>query len=604
MQCIRAWTVGRHAMRSAIAALGCAGAVLVGTAPARDERVDAAALADAAVKDDAPPASESRMGIDSLLARETARMRESLASAALGTDHALLLARKRSTDWAFLAAAVTAGIGHGVSDPAELLASVSCCDHRPTGPCTATPGSGAPRRPWLVPTAGAAPVTADVVTYFAEPSGSDFPCAIGWRVIVDSEGVLARALWHEPMMALRGFDAPLVPDRTTVRLSPQGTELECWGFGSMADPWPESPAPLDQPADAYDLADAARHWWWSRAAAVPPTGSAVSPEVAAPAPLSGPSDDIGILLAPCDIERVSPWRVDSLHAADMAPPDAHPSAPDGPSIANRIAGSTRASMAVTLRHRPSWLRAHPARDPNGRLRSLRVEWIDAHAVRAALTWTAHPVHGGMDRHSISAPSHGWLDAQARIQLLQNRPLPEVLPEPYGQALVIDDSADGSASHARATANVWQAALAGSPPALAQALSDAELLRRRRGVPRSTDAMALVALAESLLERGAPERSIALVMARHHAIAQGLPADWVAACAETPTDAIAPPIPRDEYRKMLIGQGRMWAADHCMVGTGETSPDDRHGLLAAAPADPIVSRFNEWHAKATAPAAPT
>lgn len=587
LACVGALRGGAEtALGDAGTALGDAGTALVGAAPAPAPASNATA--------DAGHGHESRVGIESLMARETARMRESLARATLGSDHGLLLARKRSTDWAFLAAAVTAGVGAGVNDPAELLASVACCDPGGQASCAASADSDAPRKPWLAPSAAKAQVVADAVTYFAEPSGSDFPCAIGWRVVVDGEGVVARALWHEPMMALRGFDAPLVPDRTVVRLSVRGTEVECWGFGTISDPWPSSPAPLDQPSDAYDLADAARHWWWSRAI----TDSEPVPSIvhARSARTTSAAVPLGILLPECEMERVSAWKVDSWHATGTSRTvTAHEDA-------RRTAGSTRASMSVTFRSDASWLRAYPSHDRRGRLAALKVNWIDGGSVRAALAWTSLAEREAISRASLGTPSHAWLDAQSRLQLLQHLPRAAVLPEPYARSLVVGETADASASHARATANVWHAALDGDCAALAQALADAERLRRFRGVPRSTDAMALVALAESLLSHGAPERSIALVVARHHAIAQSLPVDCAAAAAEQSDHDIAPSIALGEYRRMLMQQGRPWAAAQCGADTHGSNADDRTIPVVTSVTDPLVIRLNDWLMR-TGPSAP-
>ena len=102
---------------------------LVGAAaPAGDATGAAPAATAQGNEDDRVLPQESKLGIDALLSRETARMRESLASAALGSDHSMLLARKRSTDWSFLAAAVTARIGAGINDPQQLLSSIVACD--------------------------------------------------------------------------------------------------------------------------------------------------------------------------------------------------------------------------------------------------------------------------------------------------------------------------------------------------------------------------------------------------------------------------------------------------------------------------------------------
>ena len=75
-------------------------------------------------------------------------------------------------------------------------------------------------------------------------------------------------------------------------------------------------------------------------------------------------------------------------------------------------------------------------------------------------------------------------------------------------------------------------------------------------------MALASLAESLLERGAPEPSIATVVARHLLVATSLPADRAASAAECADEDLMPSLCRTEYAQMLVRQGRRWAAMHC------------------------------------------
>jgi hypothetical protein len=227
----------------------------------------------------------------------------------------------------------------------------------------------------------------------------------------------------------------------------------------MTDVWPAGPEPLDQLGDSYDFADAARHWWWTLSRG-PRAGDACG--------LHGTAITRHELvqLPECEVVRVSPWQVGSLQKVTGE------AARDPDTLAT--ADSSRGSIAVPL--------------------------------RAALRWRALAPVDGARSGPIDAPDHGWLDAQARLQLLQHVPTPTVLPEPYSTSLIRGDGVPEPAAHARATANVWQAAITGNCTALADALSDAEVLRRRRGLPRSMDAMALAALAESLVEHGAPERS--------------------------------------------------------------------------------------------------
>lgn len=505
-------------------------------------------------------------------------MRASLASATLGGDHALLLARKRSTDWAFLAAALTAGIGAGESDPIQLLASVISCDHAASGAAigadaTRLATAASARRAAIPRPRKAGPMVADVVTYFAEASGADFPCAIRWRVIHDERGIVARPVWHEPMIGLRGFDSPLVPDRTTIRLSRDGTDVECWGSGRVQDMWPESPAPLDQLADTYDFADAARHWIW----APPLTLTATRELPSSPADLRG---ELRIVIPECDVTRVSPWVVRSRRRQDSA---------EDP--AERVE-STRASVAVALRPRPSELLVRQSSHAIEGTPDWRVMWTEGARVLAALTWATDPRSRGLTREMLCAPSHGWLDAQARIAMLQHVPPGATLPDAYRSTQILGPSAEESASHARAAANVWHAAITGDCRSLAGALAEAEQLRHARGLPRSIDAMALVTLVESLADRGAPESSIELVVSRHHLIASSLPPDPQAALAESrPTD-IAPSLSRAEYGSMLESQGRRWAANHCMDPDRPVTADTAPWPVAP---DPLVRDFAERQA---------
>lgn len=521
---------------------------------------------------------ESRLGVEALLSRESARMRASLASATLGVDHALLLARKRSTDWAFLAAALTAGIGAGESDASALLASVISCDPVAFGAAngvdaTRLASAMAARRDAILRPRSAGPLVADVVTYFAEASGADFPCAIRWRVIHDDRGIVARPVWHEPMVGLRGFDAPLVPDRTTIRLSHDGTDVECWGSGRMQDPWPGAPAPLDQLADTYDFADAARHWIW----APPFTLTATRALLPSRADRGG---ELRMAMPECDVTRIAPWVVSSHRRRD--------SGEDAPEQVE----STRASVAVALRQRPSELVVRQSRRAHEGTPELRAIWTEGQRIRAALTWAAHPRSRNLTRESLCAPSHGWLDAQARIALLQHVTAGATLPEPYTSEMILGASADESAAHARAAANVWRAAIAGDCSSLAGALADSERLRHSRGLPRSVDAMALVALAETLADRGAPESAVELVVSRHLLIASSLPPDPDAAVSESgPTD-IAPSLSRAEYGAMLDAQGRRWAAAHCLDLDRPGSWNATAGVLAA---DPVVRDFAERQA---------
>jgi hypothetical protein len=548
---------------------------------------------------------ESRVGIGALLSRETARMRESLASAALGRDHSLLLARKRSTDWTFLAAAVTAGIGAGTTEPEQLLASIVDCDPGTRGSGHFPPDADRAPAPWPAHGIPGTPLVADVLTCVADEAGTDFPCAIRWRVVVDANGLSARALWHEPMVALRGFDAPLVPDRTTIRLDAHGTDVECWGFGRHADPWPESPAPLDQLGDSYDLADAARHWWWARHRLPTRTAACAGPCV--------------VDLPECDVVRMSPWVVSS---AERVRGDSPAAAMDD---ATEVA--VRGSIAVPLRPDPSQLLVHSTRLRCGRARTMNVRWVEEGRCRGALAWSriadsagsvgaAHRAGSTLGTRSApgasrtggenpehGAPSHGWLDAQARLQLLQHVPLPAVLPEPYSRNLILGDAADESAAHARATANIWHAAVTGNCAALADALAVGESLRRRRGLPRSIDAMALAALAESLLDRDAPERSIALVVARHMIAASALPADRAAANAECAGHDLMPPLCRPDYAAMLARQGRTWGWMHCMLPGWMASASEVVQDAAAHPAaEPLVAQFDRWQSSRQSPAA--
>jgi hypothetical protein len=551
------------------------GAVMAQAAPpsalAGNAADTAAALAAQGLTREWVPAQERQLGIDALLAQETARMRESLASAALGSDHSMLLARKRSTDWAFLAAAVTARIGAGSADPRTLLASIITCEasvQRPPG----APDDARPHRPsWPRRAAREGPLVADAVTCMAEPAGSDFPCAIGWRIVHDAQGLTARALWHEPMVGLRGFDAPLVPDRTTIRLDADGCDVECWGFGRLRDPWPDAPAPLDQLGDAYDFADAARHWWWSDSALDAGDDAEGNPHF--------------ITLPECDVIRVSPWLVGSSHEVD-----------DERGLRGKVTGeSARGSIAVPLRPRPSHLHVRAAAAGTRSLESLMVSWIEQGRCRGAARWTLARGSGQTTRDSLGSPSHGWIDAQARLQLLQHSPTPTLLPQPYGNELILGERIDESAAHARATANVWQAALVGDCAALARALFVADSLRLRRGLPRSFDAMALAALAESLLARGAPERSIITVVVRHLLVATALPPDQAAAHAEFGQHDLMPPISRQEYAAMLSIQGRRWAAMHCgSVPSGGGSAAESDQWARNAVLDPIAVRFDEWH----------
>ena len=579
---------GRARRGAAATALTGATTALVGavmaqaapaSAPAGTATHVAADLSRQGMTHERVPGQERQIGIDALLAQETARMRESLASAALGSDHSMLLARKRSTDWAFLAAAVTARVGAGSADPRELLASILTCEvsaQRTDGARDA----GRPHPPsWPRRAPAAAPLVADAVTCMAEPAGSDFPCAIGWRIVHDAQGLIARALWHEPMVALRGFDAPLVPDRTTIRLDSHGCDVECWGFGRMRDAWPDAPAPLDQLGDAYDFADAARHWWWSHSALEPAQEAA--------------GLQMHIILPECDVTRVSPWRVGSSRQVDG----------DGILHAPVTEESARGSIAVPLRAQPSHLDVRAVSTGTGEMKSLNVSWIEQGRWRGAAMWTLARGSGESTRDSLGSPSHGWIDAQARLQLLQHLPVPALLPQPYERGLILGDRTDESAAHARATANVWQAALIGDCAGLAQALSVADSLRRRRGLPRSLDAMALAALAESLLERGAPERSITTVVLRHLLVATALPPDRDAAHAEFGQHDLMPPISQPEYAAMLSAQGRWWAAAHCadthVPATPGTEPDQRAPNAAL---DPIAVRFDEWHSMRHLPAA--
>lgn len=528
--------------------------------------------------DDRVLPQESKLGIDALLSRETARMRESLASAVLGSDHSMLLARKRSTDWSFLAAAVTARIGAGIEDPQQLLSSIIECDASTQLSVSSRPMTDDSHPGWPARCPDAAPLVAEVVTCMSDPSGCDFPCAIGWRVVHDARGLVARALWHEPMMPMRGIDAPLVPDRTMIRLDARVTHVECWGFGSMTDVWPAGPEPLDQLGDSYDFADAARHWWWTLSRG-PRAGDACG--------LHGTAITRHELvqLPECEVVRVSPWQVGSLQKVTGE------AARDPDTLAT--ADSSRGSIAVPLRASPS--HAHvdwDAANPSGPT-SLRITWNEDDRCRAALRWRALAPVDGARSGPIDAPDHGWLDAQARLQLLQHVPTPTVLPEPYSTSLIRGDGVPEPAAHARATANVWQAAITGNCTALADALSDAEVLRRRRGLPRSMDAMALAALAESLVEHGAPERSVALVVTRHLLVATALPPDRAAANAESAESDLMPPVSRADYAQMLRSQGRWWASAHC------TSPDailqQRHEASGDEPAaaDPLVTRLNDW-----------
>lgn len=566
----------RRAMAGTAALTSLVG-TLVGAATAPAAVMGRSLHADAVgTRDERVLSTESRIGIDALLSRETARMRESLASAALGSDHSMLLARKRSTDWAFLATAVTAGVGAGMRDPRALLASILSCD---AAESARADGSGSERGgppPWPRRPKGAHALVADALTCVADASGADFPCAIRWRVSHDGETVVARALWHEPMVAMRGFDAPLVPDRTTIRLDAMGTHVACWGFGELADPWPPSPMPLDQVGDSYEFADAARHWWWSRMSGTRCATTAV---------LCGAPDDHGVIihLPECDVVRVSPWRVDSSTRVHV------PRAPgaDAPAM-----DSLRGSIAVPLRENPSVLHARWDRSHDPRA-MLRVSWIEDGRCRGALTWHEATRARSAPRGADALPHHGWLDAQARMQLLQHQPTATVLPQPYSSALVLGDSIDESAAHARAAANVWQAAVTGDCVALTHALGEAEVLRRRRGLPRSMDAMALAALAESLLARGAPERSIALVLTRHLLVASALPPDRDAANAECTESDLMPSVARPDYARMLARQGRWWAASHCMgldVAADRTGAPD---LATGESIDPVVSRFSDW-----------
>lgn len=528
--------------------------------------------------DDRVLPQESKQGIDALLSRETARMRESLASAALGSDHSMLLARKRSTDWSFLAAAVTARIGAGIDDPQQLLSSIITCDAS-TQPSPSSGSMTSEAHPgWPARCPDAAPLVADVVTCVSDSSGCDFPCAIRWRVVHDARGLMARALWHEPMMPMRGIDAPLVPDRTTIRLDAKVTHVECWGFGSMTDAWPAGPAPLDQLGDSYDFADAARHWWWTLARD-PRAGNARGIDR-----MTITRREL-VQLPECDVVRVSPWQVGSLQKV-MHKGAGDPSTPS-------TAGSSRGSIAVPLRTSTSHAQVEwTSRDPSGH-RALNILWIEDDRCRAAVRWRAVALADGAHRSTIDAPDHGWLDAQARLRLLQHVPTPTVLPEPYSPSLVRGDGVPESAAHARAAANVWQAAVTGNCRALSDALSDAEALRRRRGLPRSMDAMALAALAESLLEHGAPERSVALVVTRHLLVATVLPPDRAAANAESAESDLMPPVSRADYAQMLAGQGRWWAASHCTAPDAE--PQQRHEASGREPvaADPLVTRLNDW-----------
>jgi len=520
------------------------------------------------------------MGIGALLSRETARMRESLASAALGHDHSLLLARKRSTDWSFLAAAVTAGMGAGVTDPQQLLASFIDCDAGTAGHHELQDAQHA-LPPWPVRDLRHTPIVADVITCLADGAGADFPCAIRWRVVADAQGLTARALWHEPMAALRGFDAPLVPDRTTIRLGTHGTDVECWGFGRHSDPWPESPAPLDQLGDTYDLADAARHWWWAGRA-----------KPARPATRCGAAV---IDLPECDVVRVSPWLVSSTQQVHG---DGH-----GTGASDEAEMTVRGSIAVPLRPNPSHLHVLITSQGDDRPDTMSVTWMEEGRCRGALRWirrsisgnAAHRAHGGdSEDPRRSAPTHGWLDAQARLQLLQHVPTPPVLPEPYSRSLILGDAVDESAAHARATANIWHAAVTGDCAALAEALADGESLRRRRGLPRSTDAMALALLAESLLAHGAPDRSIALIVARHLVIASALPTDRAASIAESADRDLMPALSRPDYAAMLAQQGRTWASAHCTLPDVLPSHDAAIDFESAhSPTDPLVARFEQW-----------
>lgn len=522
------------------------------------------------------------VGIDALLSRETARMRDSLAGATLGSDHTMLLARKRSTDWTFLAAAVTMGIGAGVEDPGQLLSSITICDATSARAQGGTPHAGE----WPAPGHGT-PLVADVMTCLADPAGSDFPCAIRWRIVHDSRGLVARALWHEPMAALRAFDAPLVPDRTTIRLSASGTDVECWGFGRLSDAWPGAPAPLDQLGDSYDLADAARHWWWARAA------DGVESDPIGPATACR-NTSVTLQLPECDVVRTSPWRIESTERP-------HPAAAPGSPV-HAVDRSVRGSISVPLRSSPSQLHVQCAGIHHDGPTSVVVSWIERGRWRGALNWT-RAASTARAREALESPSHGWLDAQARLQLLQHVPTPTVLPEPYPTPLILGQGIDESAAHARATANIWQAAVTGDCAGLNRALADAESLRRRRALPRSTDAMALAALAESLLARGAPEQSIGVVVARHLLVAASLPPDRAAAHAERSAADLMPSLSQQEYAQMLSAQGRHWAAMHC-TGVDPTPPGELEGdHTPAHPAhDPAVRRFSEWYARRHLPSA--
>lgn len=511
------------------------------------------------------------VGADSLLAREAARMRDALATAALGGDHELLVARKRSTDWAFLATALTVAVAAGERTPSGLVGSIADCDaasHR-------TDASHA-RGAWLLDRAcarrrsrtadgprpadaaepsGRPPLHADAITFSSTGAGSDFPCAIRWRITVGARGVVARAIWHEPMLALRAVDAPLAPDRTVIEVDSTLVQVRCWGYGMRADPWPTSPAPLDQLGDGYDLADAARHWWWSRAPQLPSTPGACG---------------IDLALPECDAIRHSPWRVIAQHAMGTLPPHA------------AQATAERASISVPVRAVPATLSI----DDHGNRIMLREQSGDG--CLRVLQWR-------MGDETIAGPwpTPEWREAQSRIAAAQGGGGNSTVP--YAIDDITGSHVPESHAHARAAAHVWHMAYAGDGSRLVEALAAAESLRRARGLPWSVDAMALASLAESLAERNAPDWAVATAVARHALAALSLPIDAAAARSAWRDAEIAPSLDQLSYRRMLLAGGRAWAAAPLATGT---EPHEVPGAAATDGTDPVTARFNaQWIARA-------
>ncbi|MSR29113.1 MAG: hypothetical protein EXS03_06005 [Phycisphaerales bacterium] len=484
---------------------------------------------------------EARASAEMILAGSLEQSAEHMRREFAARDHAVLLGRKRAVDWSMAPALLLSEIRRGLPPEAwcAALDDGYGCAQLLEGRATPMPAEVARWCASLNERKGALEFSysAQVVV----GTSSEVPAAIHWSGVSSRSANSLSADWYEPCLAMRGFDYPLPPDRTTISWDDRFMRISVLG---MSEPW-EQAWPTEGPsfahiADEYDPFAALRTWHWAHHR---------DPSQRASVVLSTESPS-----TPRSLEwRRSldgRWTLEIRLRESMTPRSAGYSLATGDAWEDHSqpASRTLAIETAVATVPPETTLMIGFKAPSSRERGGDFPGVLQMELRVAgelIAWAHFESVRTVERAEVRIDSqppegHAWTHAMMKIRAAQESPSP---PPPFPES-VIARAHGGAARRAVLCANAWIFAMEGDTAALSGTLSACEALRAKDGMS-SHDLAALETFAESLNAAGAPADSVRFVVDRHRQVARRL--DY----GQLRTGCLA-----------ATGAGRFWAAAHC------------------------------------------